>query len=106
MHHGYGNLDQAIDLLDVDDKNDFNDYVVSNNKFNPNIMFIAKKDILDKWFSRLFPWLEKCEDRFGFNNLKGYDTKRPYAYLAERYLSFWFKKHTIYKEQPWIFIDN
>ena len=106
MHHGYGSLDQAIGLLDTEDKNDFNDYVLNNNKFNPHIMFIAKKDILDKWFGKLFPWLEKCEEKFGFNNLKGYDTKRLYAYLAERYLSFWFKKYTAYKEQPWIFIDN
>ena len=106
MHHGHGNLDRAIDLLDEDDKNDFNNYVINNNKLNPHIMFIAKKDILDKWFSKLFPWLERCEDQFGFDNLKGYDTKRLYAYLAERYLSFWFKKYTVYKEQPWIFIDN
>tara|TARA_B100000767_G_scaffold217946_1_gene205735 strand:+ start:273 stop:599 length:327 start_codon:yes stop_codon:yes gene_type:complete len=60
----------------------------------------VKKDILNKWFSKLFPWPEKCENQFGFNNLKGYDTKRLYAYLAERYLSFWFKKYTVYKEQP------
>ena len=35
-----------------------------------------KKDILNKWFSKLFPWLEKCENQFGFDNLRGYDTKR------------------------------
>ena len=106
MHHGYGNLDLAIDLLDNEDKKDFNDYVNNNTKFNPHIMFIAKADILDKWFGKLFPWLERCEKRIGFKKLKGYDTKRLYAYLAERYLSFWFKKYTIYKEQPWVFIDN
>ena len=40
-----------------------------------------------------------------FENLKGYDTERLYAYLAERYLSFWFKKYTKYKEQPWVFVE-
>jgi hypothetical protein len=45
MHHGYGNLDLAIKLLDADDKNDFNTYVNTNTKFNPHIMFIAKPEI-------------------------------------------------------------
>ena len=106
MHHGFGNLDLAIDLLDADDKNDFNTYVNTNTKFNPHIMFIAKVGIINKWFDKLFPWLERCEKKIEFKNLSGYDTKRLYAYLAERYLSFWFKKYTVYKEQPWTFIEN
>ena len=56
-------------------------------------MFIARPEIIDKWFLTLFTWLERCEDIFGFEGLKGYDTQRLYAYLAERYLSFWFKKN-------------
>ena len=106
MHHGFGNLDLAIDLLDEDDKNDFNSYVNTNTKFNPHIMFITKPEIANKWFDKLFPWLERCEKKIGFKNLSGYDTKRLYAYLAERYLSFWFKKYTVYKEHPWVFIQN
>ena len=50
---------------------------------------------MNRWFSVLFPWLFRCENVFGFKKLKGYDTQRLYAYLAERYLSFWFNK--IYK---------
>ena len=106
MHHGYGNLDKAILLLEQEDRNDFNDYVKTNILFNPHIMFVSKKEIINKWFSALFPWLERCEKKFGFENLKGYDRGRIYAYLAERYLSFWFKKYTNFKEQPWVFIDN
>ena len=34
------------------------------------------------------------------------DTKRIYAYLAERYLSFWFKKYTKFKTSPWAFINH
>ena len=63
------------------------------------------KEIVKKWFNTLFPWLERCESVFGFDDLKGYDTTRLYAYLAERYLSFWFKKYTFFKEQPWVLID-
>ena len=42
---------------------------------------------------------------FGLKNLKGYDQQRLYAYLAERYLSFWFKKYSKYIEWPWVFKD-
>ena len=106
MHHGYGNLEKAIKLLDDADRLDFSDYVKNNIKFNPHIMFISKKKIMSKWFNALFPWLERCEKEFGFENLKGYDMTRIYAFLAERYLSFWFKKYTKYREQPWAFIDE
>ncbi len=105
MHHGYGNLNKAINLLENEDRNDFLEYVRSNDEFNPHIMFITKKEIMSKWFSVLFPWLERCEKEFGFENLEGYDKTRIYAYLAERFLSFWFKKYTSYKEQAWTFID-
>ena len=64
-------------------------------------MFISKPYVAQKWFETLFPWLERCENIFGFKNLKDYDTTRLYAYLAERYLSFWFKKYTKYLECPY-----
>ncbi len=105
MHHGYGNLSKAIKLLENEDRSDFSDYVSSNNSFNPHIMFVARKKILNKWFSALFPWLKRCEEVFGFKDLKGYDMTRIYAFLAERYLSFWFKKYTNFKENPWVFLD-
>ena len=106
MHHGYCNLDKAIDLLDVNDREDFRNYVNTYNYYNPHIMFITKSKIANEWFNSLFPWLERCEDIFGFENLDNkYDTQRLYAFLAERYLSFWFKKYTKYKEHPWVFIN-
>ena len=106
MHHGHGNLDIAIDEIQEEDRNEFRQFVYRENKFNPHIMFIARREITDLWFNTLFPWLERCEKKFGFNELQGYDTTRLYAYLAERYLSFWFKKHTKYIENPWIFFDS
>ena len=106
MHHGYGNLDLAIEEVQEQDRSEFKKFVYSQNSFNPHIMFIAKRKITNDWFNTLFPWLERCEKKFGFNKLSGYDTTRLYAYLAERYLSFWFKKYTKYLENSWIFFDN
>jgi hypothetical protein len=105
MHHGYGNMEKAIKLINVEDRVDFLDYLKNSTSFNPNIMFIAKSSIANKWFNVLFPWLLRCEKVFGFSKLSGYDTQRLYAYLAERYLSFWFKKHTNYLNWPWTLVD-
>ena len=106
MHHGYGNLDKAINLLDDNDRDEFRNYVENQVCFNPNIMFIAKIDIANQWFEKLFSWLFRCEKIFSFENLKGYDSQRLYAYLAERYLSFWFKKYSKYIEWPYVTFSN
>jgi len=106
MHHGYGNMNKAIEMLDVEDKEDFREFVNTKTYFNPHIMFIAKPDILNQWFTKLFSWLSRCEKQFGFEELSGYDTTRLYAYLAERYLSFWFKKYTKFLENPWVFVEK
>jgi hypothetical protein len=106
MHHGYGNLDKAIDVMNESDKEDFRHFVINSCSYNPHIMFISKPHIIDKWFSDLFEWLFRCEDIFGFDKLEGYDNQRLYAYLAERYLSFWFKKYTKTLEWPWIMYED
>ena len=106
MHHGYGNLDKAIEVMNLEDRKEFSDFVKTSTSYNPHIMFIAKANIHQKWFETLFPWLLRCEKIFGFKELHGYDTQRLYAYLAERYLSFWFKKYTKFKQWPWIFVDH
>ena len=105
MHHGFGILDKAIDVLKKEDREEFRNYVNNRSFYNPHIMFIAKKNIMEKYFNNVFPWLFDCEKVFGFENLKGYDQTRLYAYLSERYLSFWFKKYSNYIEWPWIFKD-
>ena len=106
MHHGYGNLDRAINLLNNEDRIDFLNYLNESTAYNPHIMFIAKSNIANRWFESLFPWLVRCEKEFGFENLQGYDTQRLYAYLAERYLSFWFNKYTKTIPWPWKFFDT
>ena len=106
MHHGYGNLKKAIKIMNKEDQNEFEKFVNNSIEYNPHIMFIARPKIIEKWFLTLFSWLKRCEDIFGFEELEGYDTQRLYAYLAERYLSFWFKKNTNFLEWPWVLIDN
>ena len=106
MHHGYNNLDKAIDLINERDRDNFRRYVNSECQYNPHIMVISKPKILNRWFEDLFEWLIKCEEMFGFKDLKGYDTQRIYAYLAERYLSYWFRNNSNFLEWPWTFVDD
>ena len=106
MHHGYKVLDKAIKCLNEADQIKFKKFVKKETKFNPHIMFISKKYFLNKWFEDLFRWLFRCEKIFGTKYLKGYDQKRIYAYLAERYLSYWFKKNTKYLEWHWAFFEK
>ena len=68
-------------------------------------MFICKKEILKGYYEIVFPWLEKCETVFGFNNLDSYGLKRIYGFLAERYLSYWFRKNTKHAVLPILFKD-
>ena len=68
--------------------------------FNPHNMFICKVEILKKYYNDVFPWLEKCEKEFGFENLNSYGLKRIYGFLAERFLSYWFNKNYKVKELP------
>ena len=106
MHHGYGNLEKAISVMNKKYRDDFLYYVKDNSILHPNIMFISKSTILNLWFTDLFEWLFNCEKVLGFENLKGYDTGRLYAYLAERFLPFWFRKNTKCIEWPWTFFEN
>ena len=97
MYHGFGNLDKAIDLLDKENREDFRNFVNTQGSFNPFNMFICRSpDILNSYYLSLFPWLKKCEEIFGLDKTKSYGLIRIYAFLAERYLSYWFKKNTNY----------
>jgi len=106
VFHGEGILDQAINLLDKTERNDFADYVTHNYSFNRENMFICKsKKLMDDYFKSVFFWLEKCEDIFGFN-LKGYSKTRIYTFLAERYISYWFNKYSSPLAWPVFFYDT
>ena len=106
MMHGHGNLEKAIEMLEPEERKDFREFVNNNISFNPHNMFICKtKKVLFDYYNSVFPWLERCEKIFGFENLKGYGLQRIYGFLAERYLSYWFKKYTKYTVLPIIFKD-
>ena len=97
MYHGFGNLDKAIDVLDHENREDFRSFVNSKGSFNPFNMFICRSpELLNTYYKSLFNWLKKCEDIFGFDQNKSYGLIRVYAFLAERYLSYWFKKNSNY----------
>ena len=106
MNHGYNVMDKAINVMHIKDREDFRNFVNKNNSYNPHIMFVAKKDVLNRYFQDQFNWLAKCEEIFGFKNLKNYDQTRLYAFLAERFTSFWFKKYSKAIEWPWIFYEE
>ena len=105
MQHGYNILEQSIELLGNEDKYDFFDFMNNSVSFNPHNMVIAKPKILNKWYKNLFTWLDKCESKLGFNQFKNYET-RIYAFLSERYISYWFKKYSKCYELPWTFFEN
>lgn len=106
VFHGTGNLDKAINCLNENDRYDFNLFVNNQNSFNrENLFFCRSKKIINKYFLSVFSWLEKCEKVFGFN-LEGYKFRRMYAFLAERYLSYWFNKYTNSLEWPIFFYDT
>ena len=106
MWHGEGNLEKAINLLDVNERKDFNDFVEENVSFNPHNMFICKsKEILKKYYESVFPWLKRCEKEFGFEDLDSYGKKRIYGFLAERYMPYWFKKYYKTSTMPILFHD-
>ena len=106
LMHGRNNLERAIDLLNEENRNDFRKFVNNEVSFNPHNMFICKsKKLLQSYYNEIFPWLENCEKLFGFESLKGYGMKRIYGFLAERFMSYWFKKNAKYVEIPILFYD-
>ena len=103
--HGYGNLDKAIELLDVNDKEDFKLFMESQNYYNRGNMFITKnKKIMNNFYKTIFPWLERCEEIFGFKK-RDYGNTRIYAFLMERFISYWFNKYTKVKVWPVAFLN-
>ena len=105
VFHGKEILKKAITLLDPCEKKDFGDFVNLKNSFNRGNIFISRsKDIIQKYYNSVIPWLRKCEIEFGLNDHWGYN-KRIYGYLGERYLSYWFTKYYKCIQWPVFFYD-
>ena len=105
MWHGNGNLDKAINLLDDNDREDFKQYTRKSISFSRGNMFVCRsKKIMNNFYNSIFPWLERCEKIFG-QNYNDCSNTRIYAFLAERYHSYWFEKYTKPLLWPVIFYD-
>ena len=105
IFHGNEKIDKAIDLLEMKERSDFRIFI-NNQSFNKENMFICRsKKIIKEYYNSVFPWLQRCESIFGFN-LNAWHEIRIYAFLAERYLSYWFNKYTRVKEWPIFFYDT
>ena len=77
----------------------------NQNFYNRGNMFITKSSkIINDYFEYIFDWLNKCEKIFGFD-LEGYGKIRIYAFLAERFLPYWFNKYSNCLEWPIVFKD-
>ena len=64
---------------------------------------------MDSYFQSVFKWLEKCEQIEDINKMalgNDYASRRIYAFLAERYLSYWFQKYGRALEWPIFFFDT
>ena len=75
MHHGYGNLNKAINLLDVSDSEEFRNFVRTENSFNPHIMFISKSDMLMYGFKNYL---------FGLNDVKMFLDLKNYQVMTHQ----------------------
>jgi hypothetical protein len=106
IFQGENLLKRSLKYLENDEKKDFEEYLNKNYFYPWNLFFCKSKIILDKYYSSVFSWLFKCENEFGFTLLKGYQTKRIYSYLAERYLSYWFEKYSKFTTWPILFLDK
>jgi hypothetical protein len=106
IFHGDGNLNRAINVLEEKDREDFRKFVKEKKSFNrENLFFCKSNKLMDAYFSSVFKWLKNCENIFGFN-LEGYSMTRIYAFLAERYLAYWFNKYTKPLSWPIFFYDT
>jgi len=106
IFHGEGLLEKAIRQLDKKDQEGFEEFVMTKTSFNrENMFFCRSKKLLNEYYKCVFRWLDKCEDVFGFN-LHGYSKKRIYAFLAERFVSYWFQKNSNYASWPIFFYDT
>ena len=106
IFHGDGIIEKASELLENEDKDDFKKFIIEKYSFNrENLFFCRSKKIMNAYFGSVFPWLERCEKLFDYK-LTGYSMTRIYAFLAERYLSYWFNKYTKPKTWPIFFYDT
>jgi len=90
--------------LKSEDKKDFIEFLNKKNQINLHNMFITKKKIFNDYMEYLFDWLEKSDNEIQKYNSGG--LIRLHAFLAERFLPFWFNKYCKTLNWPWTFCDT
>ena len=106
MFHIYDGLNKAAALLKKKDRNDFLKYINTETSYYPFSIFILKKEKFNQMCIDTFNWIFKCEKLFDKNQLHGYGQVKLFAFLAERYFSFWIKKNTKHKIISGIYFDT
>ena len=107
MFHLYRGLEKATSVMNKDEKNDFLNYINNETElFSPFSIFILKKEKFNELCESTFEWIYNCENIFDINKLQGHGQIRLFDYLAERYFSFWIKKNTNYKINPFVYLDS
>ena len=106
VFHGSFFLNTAINLMPFKYQQDFRNFM-KGNLFYPYNMFICKNHkILMNFYNEIFPWLFRCEDAFRDKRLTGYSKIRIYAFLAERFMPFWFTKNYKVTTFPITFLEK
>lgn len=105
IFHGYGILQKAATVLNLNDRDDFLNYIKRSNSFYPLQIFIAKPAILRLLYKKTFKWITKCENIFTNFSFKGYGKERLFDFLAERFFSFFFIKYAKIKILPYKLIN-
>ena len=106
LFHGDFFLSEAMNLLEPNERIDFEKFL-QKYEFNPHNIFICKKhSLIQRYYKDVFSWLFKCEKNFRNMKLDTYGKKRIYGFLAERYMPFWFKKNSKTINWPFVFFDT
>jgi len=105
IFHGQYYINEAIKLLPKKEQSDFAEYL-NKFSFNPHNLFICRNvKILKEFYSNIFSWLIKCENKFDMNRLTGYQI-RMLGFLAEHFVSYWFQKKFLIYENHITFYDT
>ena len=88
------------------DQDDYLDFLNNTKQVNFHNMFITNKIILNEYMTYLFKWLELCNEEIKKNNFDTDSSRRIHAFLAERFMHFWFNKFHKISEIPYAFVDT
>ena len=93
-------LNEIISFLPKEESSDFYNFLNKRKYLSAHGMFVSNKNIINKYYSVIFPWFEKCEKIMVPTTKKTLDeTPRFFQYLNERFLDYWMNKY--YKCKVW-----